>query len=231
MKRSEINRRMKAACDFFQAMNFHLPVWAHWGPRKWQEMRATIGTTISEIQENQLGWDLTDFGSGDFSKRGLLLFTLRNGNHRRGLKKTYAEKIMVVEDGQETPCHFHHFKMEDIINRGGGNLVLQLWPRGPNNSLGGEGLRVSVDGVVRPIESGGLVSLHPGESITLEPGVYHRFFGKGKVLVGEVSMVNDDTTDNYFFEPVGRFPKIEEDEAPLFPLAVDLASIFRHEPG
>ena len=35
------------------------------------------------------------------------------------------------------------------------------------------------------------------------------------MLVGEVSQVNDDKTDNYFLEPVGRFAKIEEDEPPL----------------
>lgn len=68
------------------------------------------------------------------------------------------------------------------------------------------------------------VPLSPGESICLEQGVYHRFYGepgKGKVLVGEVSMVNDDASDNRFYEPVGRFPEIIEDEEPLHLLASD----------
>ena len=32
------------------------------------------------------------------------------------------------------------------------------------------------------------------------------------MLVAEVSMCNDDNTDNRFYDKVGRFPKIEEDE-------------------
>ena len=38
--------------------------------------------------------------------------------------------------------------------------------------------------------------------------------GSGPVLIGEVSQCNDDNTDNRFYEPIGRFPTIEEDEAP-----------------
>ncbi|MCI9340130.1 MAG: D-lyxose/D-mannose family sugar isomerase, partial [Dorea sp.] len=33
-------------------------------------------------------------------------------------------------------------------------------------------------------------------------------------LLGEVSMCNDDENDNRFYEPVARFPEIEEDEPP-----------------
>ena len=40
--------------------------------------------------------------------------------------------------------------------------------------------------------------------------------GYGPCLIGEVSMVNDDTNDNRFYEPQGRFPTIEEDEPPLY---------------
>ena len=35
------------------------------------------------------------------------------------------------------------------------------------------------------------------------------------MLIGEVSAVNDDKTDNCFAEKMGRFPKIEEDEPAL----------------
>ena|SRR5690554_1431468 len=45
-----------------------------------------------------LGWDITDFGSGEFYKRGLFLFTLRNGKYKVD-KKPYAEKIMIVAPG------------------------------------------------------------------------------------------------------------------------------------
>lgn len=65
-----------------------------------------------------------------------------------------------------------------------------------------------------------------GESICLEQGMSHRFYGeagKGKVLVGEVNMVNDDSADNCFYEPVGRFPDIIVDEKALHMLASDYA--------
>lgn len=49
------------------------------------------------------------------------------------------------------------------------------------------------------------------------PGLYHEFCAEGgTVLIGEVSAVNDDTTDNRFTEEVGRFPEIEGDQPPLY---------------
>lgn len=47
--------------------------------------------------------------------------------------------------------------------------------------------------------------------------MYHDFqveAGTGDVLLGEVSMSNDDANDNRFFDPIGRFPVIVEDEKP-----------------
>ena len=170
-----------------------------------------------------LGWDLTDFGSGDFHKRGLILFTLRNGKFNMD-RKPYAEKIMIVEENQETPMHYHWSKMEDIINRGGGNLVLELNNSTSDSKFDTTQVNFKTDGVKRSVPAGGKAVLTPGESICLEQGMYHRFYGepgKGKVLVGEVSMVNDDTSDNCFYEPIGRFPVIEEDEQPLHLLVSD----------
>ncbi|MEX0747915.1 MAG: D-lyxose/D-mannose family sugar isomerase, partial [Rhodothermales bacterium] len=70
--------------------------------------------------------------------------------------------------------------------------------------------------------AGSTVLLAPGESITLPDGLYHEFWGEGdRVLVGEVSLVNDDATDNYFYEGAGRFPSIEEDVDPLYLLVND----------
>jgi D-lyxose ketol-isomerase len=47
--------------------------------------------------------------------------------------------------------------------------------------------------------------------------MYHSFWAEGgKTLIGEVSMVNDDNADNRFYEPMGRFPQIEEDEEALY---------------
>ncbi len=58
--------------------------------------------------------------------------------------------------------------------------------------------------------------------MTLEPDTWHAFWGEGgDVLIGEVSNVNDDRTDNIFRDPIGRFSQIEEDEAPLHLLVSD----------
>lgn len=219
MKRSEVNTIIRRGKKFFDDMNFRLPPWGSWPPGKWKG----CGRECREIVENMLGWDITDFGSGDFGKRGLLLFTLRNGKPGQGLKP-YAEKIMIVEENQETPYHFHWQKAEDIINRGGGNLVIQLRSSEPDGSFSDTSVTVRIDGIERRVESGGSVVLTPGESICLEPGFYHRFYGesgKGTVLVGEVSAVNDDTADNRFHEELGRFPALVEDEEPLHLLVSD----------
>ncbi len=219
MKRSEINQLILSSIDFFNRMNFKLPPWAYWTPEDWKGKY----DSCSEIVDNMLGWDLTDFGSGDFYRRGLILFSIRNGNIKTD-NKPYAEKAMIVEELQETPMHFHWSKMEDIINRGGGNLVIELYKSSSVEKLSDEEFSVKTDGVLRHLQPGDQIVLTPGESICLEQGIYHRFYGeqgKGKVFVGEVSAVNDDTSDNCFLEPVGRFPEIMEDEKPVHLLASD----------
>jgi D-lyxose ketol-isomerase len=229
VKRSEINRRIAEAEAFFSSLSFALPPWSARTPSDW----IGRGEAESEIRDHMLGWDLTDFGSGDFDRIGLLLFTLRNGSAAKGLelapelkpgRKPYAEKVMVVGESQETPLHFHWSKMEDIIVRGGGRLAIQLWSSTPDEGLSDESVMLRVDGALREVEAGGKIVLERGESVCLEPGVYHRFHalpGSGKVLAGEVSAVNDDLVDNRFFEPVGRFPAIEEDEEPYRLLVSD----------
>jgi len=215
MKRSEINRHIEEAKAFFAEHQFRLPAFAHWTPEQWRDM----GHEADEIRDCMLGWDVTSFGSDDFLSRGVLLFTLRNG--RLGdsrYPKVYAEKIMVVREGQETPWHFHHHKAEDIINRGGGNLECTLRNADERDGFSDEPVRVCCDGVIRTVPAGGTVVRHPGESITLTQRLYHTFRaepGRGTCLIGEVSMVNDDTNDNRFHEPLPRFPAIEEDEPPL----------------
>lgn len=216
MKRSEINRIMKSSMRFLDRMRFRLPPFAFWTPSDWRQK----GPECREIVDHQLGWDITDFGRGKFARFGLFLFTIRNGTlpaARRG-GKNYAEKVMIVQEGQITPNHFHFHKMEDIINRGGGDLVIQLWNSTKDEALARSVVRVSVDGVVRTVKAGGQVVLKPGESICLPQRLYHAFWGRkgsGTVLIGEVSMVNDDHCDNRFHEPIGRFAAIEEDVRPL----------------
>ena len=120
MKRSEINQIIREAKEFLASRQFILPEWAEWSLADWKANR----DKVDYIVERMLGWDITDFGSGDFKRCGLFLFTIRNGKYGVD-KKPYAEKIMIVEELQETPMHFHWSKMEDIINRGGGNLVIE----------------------------------------------------------------------------------------------------------
>ena len=219
MKRSEINQILVNAKAFMAQKQFILPPWAYWSVDEWKENTEDT----HEIIENMLGWDITDFGSGDFYKRGLFLFTIRNGKFNMD-RKPYAEKIMIVEENQETPMHFHWSKMEDIINRGGGNLVIDLFKSDEKEDFSNKSFSVKTDGIVRKLNPGDSIILTPGESICLEQGIYHRFYGepgKGKVLVGEVSCVNDDSSDNRFHESIGRFPVIEEDEQPVHLLASD----------
>ena len=83
-------------------------------------------------------------------------------------------------------------------------------------------MTVFCDGMPRTVQAGGRIALAPGESVTLLPTVYHAFWGEGEdVLIGEVSTVNDDRTDNYFLDKLGRFPDIEEDEPPYRLLVKD----------
>jgi D-lyxose ketol-isomerase len=227
MKRSEINTIMEKADAFIQSRGFYLPPFAYWPPDAWKKK----GPEVREIVDNKLGWDITDFGRGDFNSIGLFLFTIRNGNahNLQAMKgKLYAEKIMIVEDGQVTPMHFHWNKMEDIINRGGGELLIQLYGATSDEQLDRRNeLSVSIDGLRRTLQPGATIRLAPGESITLEPRCYHMFWGKGRVLIGEVSMVNDDQQDNRFYEPVGRFPEIEEDVPPLYLLCNDYVRYYK----
>lgn len=215
MKRSEINAIMQDAIEFLDKMNFKLPAFAYWTPEQWQE----TGHEADEIRDNMLGWDITDYGHGEYEKIGLFLFTIRNGNQKNPkYKKPYAEKLLMSGEDQICPMHFHWSKMEDIINRGGGNLMLQLYNSTKDEQLSDTEITVKIDGVENKIPAGGIVRLYPGQSITLTPGLYHAFWaekGFGRVLIGEVSMVNDDNIDNRFYEEQGRFPTIEEDAAPL----------------
>lgn len=215
MKRSEINRAMRDAVHFMEKQNFRLPPFAYWKKEDWQKK----GAGYEEIRDNMLGWDITDFGWGNFDETGLLMFTLRNGSYQNPEKyeKPYAEKILVVKEGQVTPFHFHWKKIEDIINRGGGDLVVQLYESMPDGEMSRDRVSVHVDGYTYRAEVGVIVRLKPGESICIPCGQYHKFWGEGgDVLVGEVSRVNDDRTDNHFYEEKGGFPRIEEDEEPLY---------------
>ncbi len=222
MKRSEINRLIDEAISFIDSHNFKIPQFAYWTPEIWEEKKESS----QEIKDNMLGWDITDFGCDDFAHRGLVVLTIRNGNQhdKKTYPKPYAEKLLISDEEQETPIHFHWSKMEDIINRGGGDLVVELWNSNAEEHKLDTPVEVSIDGTRHVFEAGEPVILHPGMSITLVQGMYHRFYAKkgtGKVLIGEVSAVNDDNIDNRFFENLPRFPLIEEDEKPRYVLITE----------
>jgi hypothetical protein len=211
MRRSEINRSIDAARAFFDEVGFPLPAWADWSPADW----AAAGPAYDEVRSVRLGWDVTDFGSGDLPNIGRTIFTLRNGRHNDpDHPKSYAEKAMCLFPQQKSVIHCHRRKREDIICRGGGTVVIELWRATPDERLGDEPLTVGVDGCATVVEAGGALWLHPGQSVCVPPMVYHRFWGEGTgpTLSMEVSSVCDDTHDNLFLEPGERFPHIDEDE-------------------
>ena len=142
MKRSTINSHIRAAIDLFDAHRFPLAPFAYWSPAAWRE----TGSEADEIRRCRLGWDLTDFGRGDFERCGQLLFTMRNGR---------------AADAADTGTS-------------------------PSTTLG----------PVKP-------------------------YAEKVMVAGEVSSLNDDETDNYFIESVRRFPSVEEDEPPLYPLCTE----------
>lgn len=216
MKRSEINKALKRMIKMIEEYKISLPDFCNWEVNDWQSK----GEEYEEIRENMLGWDITDFGLGNFEKTGFSLITLRNGNTKLSEKypKPYAEKLLYLEEGQGAEMHFHKYKMEDIINRGGGNVIIKVYNSTKDNLFDTTDVTIHSDGRTYQVSAGSEVVLKPGQSITVTKGLYHDFKvekGTGPVLLGEVSMCNDDNTDNYFYnKAVGRFPEIIEDEEP-----------------
>ena len=213
MKRSEINAVIKRFEKLLEEHRFELPPFCKWTPEEWQ----TKGHEYDEIRDNMLGWDVTDYGMGDFGHLGLALITIRNGNvHNPKYTKTYAEKIIMCDSGQVSPMHFHWHKMEDIINRGGNDIHFTLYNATEDEQLADTPVKIFSDGRCYTVPAGETVVLKPGQSLSLYPYYYHEFVipEGGPVLIVEVSMCNDDNTDNRFLNPLGRFPTIEEDEPP-----------------
>lgn len=224
MKRSQVNDIIKTSDAFIRSFGHILPPIAYWTPDQMVARKDELGAIISA----GVGWDITDYGEGDFAKMGLFLFTTRNGRQAdltAGGGMCYAEKIMISRHDQLSPMHRHIVKAEDIINRGGATLAIEMFESAPDGSID-ETSEVSVmcDGLAHRQAPGEVLRLAPGESVTLMPGNWHAFWGEGgDVLIGEVSTVNDDTTDNVFREPIGRFSEIEEDTPPLHLLVSDYA--------
>lgn len=212
MKRSEINAALRYAEKMLDSICFRLPEFGSWGPEQWEARREETAV----IRETMLGWDITDFGRGEFASLGAVLFTLRNGAAGKGETGCpYAEKLICLRKNQRLPMHYHAVKTEDIITRSG-LMWMELFNAKKDLSPDRETpVKVYCDGILKTYAAGERFEVPPGNSVTLRPYLYHIFGGSEDTVVGEVSSVNDDKTDNYFAEKVSRFSNIEEDEKPL----------------
>ena len=225
MKRSEINRAIEWAEALLAKNNIRLPRYAYWDMDKWAENKEQLDT----IKRVMLGWDITDYGLNRFDEIGAVLYTVRNGDmNDSSVGVPYCEKYIMMKETQRLPNHYHVFKTEDIINRAGGVLAVYLWNTDEAGKQLDTEVHVFMDGIECAFQPGEEILVYPGNSISLPPHVTHIFGpkqGYGDVIVGEVSKVNDDNTDNYFLERLPRFSEIEEDEPVVHPLCNEYAKL------
>lgn len=227
MRRSEINNALKWAKDLIEKNNIKLPLFGYWKMDEWKKNIDKIDT----IKEVMLGWDITDYGEDDFENFGATLFTIRNGSLKDDTIGTpYAEKLILLKEGQKLPNHYHASKTEDIINKGGGILAIKLYNSNKDGSVDYKSkVEVDMDGIKHIVNPGEEILIKPGCSITLRPFIYHLFWAKeekGDLIIGEVSSINDDLTDNYNEKEILRFSDIIEDEKILHPLCNEYKSLF-----
>ena len=211
MKRSEIQEAVSWARKILQENNLALPMFADWTPEEWKARRAEADTIIRTMR----GWDVTTFGHNDFNRMGAVLFTIRNGLPDGSCGCPYAEKLILMKEGQVLPNHYHRQKTEDIINRGGGVLLIRVYNSLPDGSVDRKGtVRILTDGIEKFVPAGTDVEITRGNSMTIYPGLYHLFMPKagcGDLIAGEVSSINDDRTDNFFEDTRSRFIPVDED--------------------
>ena len=225
MKRSEVENSINWAKDLLKRNNITLPMFGYWDVNDFKRRRDDIETIVKTMR----GWDVTDFGEGDFQKVGSVLFTIRNGLLGTDIGCPYAEKLILMREGQILPMHFHYTKTEDIINRAGGILSIQVYNSLPDGSMDYDSdVNVRMDGVMSSVKAGTVIDIPTGCSMTVTRGLYHLFICKpryGDAVIGEVSSVNDDNIDNHFAEERPRFVKIEEDVPLTIPLVNEYESI------
>ena len=113
MKRSEINAALREMEQMIRDYRVSLPPFCDFTPEDWQR----IGHEYDEVRDCMLGWDITDYGLGDFDKVGFSLITLRNGNRAMADKypKVYAEKLLYLKESQYSPMHFHWCRYVQFI--------------------------------------------------------------------------------------------------------------------
>ena len=225
MRRSFIDGRIDAMLEFCARQKFALPPYALWSEAQYRADPAAA----RRIAEGGLGWNVVEFNPGGFASEGLTLITTRMGDWRNlasGRGRLYGEKAILAEDGQRTPHHYHVVKTEDILNRGGARFVIELFKVDESGVRTNDRFDVLKDASMLNLAPGDRVILEPGESIVLEPFIAHAFWAEGgPVLAGEVSLVNDDSTDNYFLPPPPRAAPIDEDSAARYVTVRDHAAL------
>ena len=105
MRRSEINKALRELEGMCAKHCFALPPFCHFTPERWQ----ALGHEYDEVRDCMLGWDITDYGKGDFDRFGFSLITIRNGNRAMADKypKVYAETLLYLKEGLSAPNHCH----------------------------------------------------------------------------------------------------------------------------
>jgi D-lyxose ketol-isomerase len=225
MKRSFVEARIDAMLALCARHGVRLPPFASWSAEEY----LADPDAARRIARAGLGWNVVEFKPGAFLSDGLSVFTLRMGDWRdlaKGRGRLYAEKALMAEDGQRTPHHYHIVKTEDVLNRGGARFVVELFKVDRSGAPLKERFRVLKDVKTLDLGPGDRVVLEPGESLTLEPFVAHAFWAEGgAVLAGEVSLANDDASDNYFLPALAPPAPIEEDRAKRYVTVRDHARI------
>jgi putative MATE family efflux protein len=190
------------------------PAAAYWTP---DQFKARI--------DARCGWDITDYGQGRFDEMGLFLFTLRNGrlaDLQRGGGMCYAEKLLISGRTSCRPMHTHVIKAEDIINRGGATLVVELYGSDDKGASPPTRAAWSVRrDRARPMARRE-AEARPGRKRHADAGRLARLLGRGRRRADRRGLDRQRRRDRqHLREPIGRFAEIEEDEAPTHLLVSD----------
>ena len=225
MKRSFIDSRIDTMLEMCEKHGVRLPPFALWNEAQYRADPAAA----QRIAEGTLVWNIVEFKAGAFARDGLSVFTLRMGDWKQlgsGRGRLYGEKALLAENGQRTPHHYHIVKTEDIVNRGGARFVVELFKVDRTGAPTKERFRVLKDVKTLELGPGDQVRLEPGESLTLDPFVAHAFWAEGgAVVAGEISLANDDRSDNYFLPPPEAPAPVEEDKPRRYVTTRDHARI------
>ena len=165
MKRSEINRLIEDALKFFQEMHFKLPPLGYLDTGAMEQAGGIVrGSGNESVGMGPHGFWYREFQCGRVaafhpSKRESATRpeALCGKNHDR-------------PGGTGDPHAFSTGpKMEDIINRGGGNLMIQLYPSDREGGFAKKSFQVSLDGLKRELKPRRLGQVAAGREHHADP--------------------------------------------------------------